>query len=202
MLAKLKENSVSNRELKKKKMERLERPEKGIDTLFRVTLNNHTQLSAIADSKANILLSVNTIIISIALTAIIPKLDNPNNAHLIIPTFILLFFSTATIVLTIISTLPKVSRGQFTDEDIANRSVNLLFFGNFFRMPLDKYTEAMNVMMNDRDYLYNNLIRDLHQLGVVLDKKYRTLRIAYGIFMVGILSAVTAYVVAFIFLNR
>lgn len=200
--AKLKENTLSNKELKKKKLERMDRPERGIDTLFRVTLNNHTQLSAIADSKANILLSVNTIIISVALTAIIPKLDNPSNAHLVIPTFILLISSTATIVITIISTLPKVSTGKFTDEDVESRKVNLLFFGNFFQMPLQKYTEAMNTMMNDRDYLYNNLIRDLHQLGVVLNKKYRLLRVAYGFFMVGLLSAVTAYILAFIFLNR
>src|SRR5690554_8164002 len=73
-----------NQEIKEKKLKKLERPERGIDTLFRVTLRNHTQLSAIADSKANILLSVNSIIISIILTAIIPKLDSPSNSHLII----------------------------------------------------------------------------------------------------------------------
>lgn len=201
-LQKLNENVLSNKELKKKKLEKLERPERGIDTLFRVTLNNHTQLSAIADSKANILLSVNTIIISVALTAIMPKLDNPNNAHLIVPTFILLLSSTATIVITIMSTIPKVSTGHFSEEDLKNRKVNLLFFGNFFQMPLERYTSAVNEMMNDREYLYDNLIRDLHQLGVVLNKKYRMLRIAYGFFMLGILSAVSAYLLAFIFLNR
>src|SRR5690606_14031533 len=93
-----------NQEIKEKRLEKLERPERGIETLFRVTLRNHTQLSAIADSKANILLSVNSIIISIILTAIIPKLDSPINAHLIIPTFTLLIFSVATIVITIMAT--------------------------------------------------------------------------------------------------
>src|SRR6218665_1308386 len=60
--------------LNKKKLEKLESPERGIETMFRVTLNNHTKLSQIADSKANILLSVNAIIISIALSTLIPKL--------------------------------------------------------------------------------------------------------------------------------
>ena len=52
----------------------MKKPDRGIDTLFRVTLNNHTRLSDIADSKANILLSVNAIIISIALSTLLPKL--------------------------------------------------------------------------------------------------------------------------------
>src|SRR5690606_30664888 len=121
-LDKLNSNKKStNKELKEKKLEKLERPERGIDTLFRVTLNNHTQLSAIADSKANILLSVNSIIISSTLTAIIPKLDSASNSHLIIPTFILLIFSVITIVFTIMSTNPKVSSSNITQEDITSR---------------------------------------------------------------------------------
>ncbi|SEA24715.1 HD domain-containing protein [Psychroflexus halocasei] len=65
-----------------------ENPERSIQTLFRITLRNHLKLSDIADTKANILLSVNAIIISLALSNIIPKLDNPSNQHLMIPTLI------------------------------------------------------------------------------------------------------------------
>ena len=193
-----KKDKGTNKEIKKKKLEKLERPERGIDTLFRTTLNNHTQLSAIADSKANILLSVNAIIISIALTAIIPKLDSARNAHLIIPTFILLIFSVVTIVCTILSTKPKVTSGTFTDEDVKKKSVNLLFFGNFYKMPLETYTKAMNDLMVDRDYLYDTLIKDLYYLGLVLDRKYKILRIAYTVFMIGIIVSVSAFIIAFV----
>ena len=187
----------TNKEIKKKKLEKLERPERGIDTLFRTTLNNHTQLSAIADSKANILLSVNAIIISVVLTTIIPKLDSAKNAHLVIPTFILLISSVITIVCTILSTKPKVTSGTFTEEDIKQKSVNLLFFGNFYKMPLETYTKAMNDLMLDRDYLYDTLIKDLYYLGLVLDKKYKILRIAYTFFMFGIIVSVAAFTIAF-----
>lgn len=197
--AKLKnKNHVSNSDIKKKKFEKLKRPERGIDTMFRVTLNNHTQLSAIADSKANILLSVNTILVSIVLTVIIPKLDSPKNAHLIIPTFILLIFSVITIVFTILSTKPKVSSGTFTDIDVKKKNVNLLFFGNFHQMSLEKYTEAMEEMMKSREYLYDNLIKDLYYLGLVLDRKYKLLRTTYTIFMIGIIVSVTAYIYVFL----
>jgi len=181
----------------KKKAEKSDRPDRGIDTMFRVTLNNHTRLSEIADSKANILLSVNTIIISISLSTLIPKLDAPANAHLIIPTLILMLFSTVCIVFAILSTRPKVTTGTFTRKDVEERKVNLLFFGNFYKMPIDEYEWAVNDMMKDRDYLYNAMIKDLYFLGKVLNRKYNLLRITYNIFMIGIIVSVAAFVYAF-----
>ncbi|WP_430615606.1 Pycsar system effector family protein [Flavobacterium sp. JP2137] len=182
---------------KQKKAEKADRPDRGIDTLFRVTLNNHTRLSDIADSKANILLSVNAIIISICLSTLVPKLDSAKNAHLIYPTFVLLISSVATIICAILSTKPKVTSGTFTRADIEKQKVNLLFFGNFHKMPLEEYTWAINEVMKDRSYLYNSLIQDLYYLGLVLNRKYRLLRITYNVFMVGILASVISFIWAF-----
>lgn len=181
----------------KKKKAKSKKPDRGIDTLFRITLSNHTRLSGIADSKANILLSVNAIIISIALSSLIPKLDSIGNAHLVMPTFVMLMFSVVSIIFAILSTRPKVTSGVFTRQDIEDRKVNLLFFGNFYRMPLKEYEWAVNEMMNDNEYLYNSLIKDLYFLGLVLEKKYRLLRITYNIFMIGIIISVIAFVFAF-----
>ncbi|MDG2433305.1 Pycsar system effector family protein [Flavobacterium sp.] len=183
--------------LKNKKKIKDKKPDRGIDTLFRITLNNHTRLSGIADSKANILLSVNAIIISIALSSLIPKLDSIRNEHLVYPTFIMLLFSVVSIVFAILSTRPKVTSGTFTRQDIAEKKVNLLFFGNFYKMPLQEYEWAVNEMMNDREYLYNSLIKDLYFLGLVLEKKYRLLRITYNIFMIGLIISFIAFVIAF-----
>lgn len=183
--------------LTKKKLAKIDSPERGIETMFRVTLNNHTQLSQIADSKANILLSVNAIIISIALSTLIPKLDSPSNSHLIVPTFIMLFFSVLSIIFAILSTRPKISGGSFTRKQIENKEVNLLFFGNFYKMPLEEYTWAMKEMMKDGEYLYDTMIKDLYYLGLVLNRKYKLLRITYTVFMIGILISVAAFVFAF-----
>ncbi|SNR34007.1 Pycsar system effector family protein [Flavobacterium sp. ov086] len=180
-----------------RKKDKIEKPDRGVDTLFRVTLGNHTRLSGIADSKANILLSVNAIIISIALSSIIPKLDSPKNAHLVIPTFIMLISSVTTIIFAILSTRPKVTTGVFTREDIEAKKINLLFFGNFYKMPLAEYDWAMNEMMKDRDYLYSTMIKDLYYLGLVLQRKYTLLRIAYNLFMMGLIITVIAFVIAF-----
>jgi len=196
-IEKQEKKAAEAREVELKKKEKVEKPDRGVDTLFRVTLGNHTRLSGIADSKANILLSVNAIIISIALSSIIPKLDSPKNAHLVIPTFIMLMSSVITIIFAILSTRPKVTSGVFTREDIENKKINLLFFGNFYKMPLEEYDWAMNEMMKDRDYLYSNMIKDLYYLGLVLQRKYNLLRIAYNFFMVGIIVTVIAFVIAF-----
>lgn len=195
-ITKLTEGDITKTDLKEK-LEKMERPERGIETMFRVTLNNHTRLSEIADSKANILLSVNAIIISIALSTLIPKLDAPSNAHLIMPTLVMLLFSVASIIFAIMSTRPKVTRGVFTPEDVAQKKVNLLFFGNFYKMPIESYLKAVNEVMKDRDYLYDSMIKDLYYLGLVLNRKYKLLRITYTVFMIGIIVSVATFVWAF-----
>ena len=181
----------------KRKNSKEERPDRSIDTMFKITLTNHIRLSEIADSKANILLSVNAIIISIALSTIVPKLDNPANAHLIIPTFVMVMFSVVSIIFAILSTKPKVTSGTFTRQDIEEKKVNLLFFGNFFKMPYEEYQWAVNELLNDREYLLNSMIKDLYYLGLVLERKYRLLRVTYNIFMIGIIVSVITFVWAF-----
>ncbi len=173
-------------------------PEKGIQTLFRVTLRNHLKLSDIADTKANILLSVNTIVISLALSNLIPKLDNPSNKYLIIPTVIFITFSIVSMVLSILATRPNVTSGSFTRKEIEEKKVNLLFFGNFHKMPLLDYKNAMHDLMEDKEYIYDTMIKDLYFLGKVLHRKYKILRITYTVFMIGIIISVGSFVFAFL----
>lgn len=182
----------------KKSKEKDPKSDRSVDTLFRVTLSNHTRLSDIADSKANILLSVNAIIISVCLSVLVPKLDTPKNSHLIIPSFILLLSAVLTIIFAILSTKPNVTKAKFSLQDVADRKVNLLFFGNFNRMIFDDYQNAMNVLIKDRDYIYDSMVKDLYFLGKVLDRKYRLLSITYKIFMAGIVISVLSFGYAFL----
>lgn len=172
-------------------------PERSIQTLFRVTLRNHIKLSDIADTKANILLSVNAIIISLALANLIPQLDTLTNKHLLIPTLILVVFSVASIILSIMSTRPNVTSGEFTKDQVEKREVNLLFFGNFHKMPFDQFKWGITKLIQDKDYVYESMMLDLHLLGIVLQRKYLLLRLTYTVFMVGIIVSVISFIVAF-----
>jgi predicted metal-dependent HD superfamily phosphohydrolase len=192
------EKEIAKREALKAKYKN-ESPDRGIQTLFRVTLKNHITLSNIADTKANILLSVNAIIISLALSNLIPKLDNPSNDYLIYPTSIFICFSIASMILAIMATRPNVTSGSFTKADVEQKKVNLLFFGNFHKMGLEEYQWAMNELVKDKDYIYTSLTKDLYFLGLVLTRKYRLLRYTYTIFMIGMIVSVLAFALAFKF---
>lgn len=172
---------------------------KGIQTMLRLTSENHMKLSDMADGKANILISVNAIIISVILSVLLRRLQV--DAYLTIPTIIFLSSSVCTIVVAILATRPKVSAGTFSQEDIANKKTNLLFFGNFYKCSQEDYEKAMSSMMIDAEYLYGSLVKDIYQLGVVLARKYRLIRWAYNIFMFGIIISVIAFAIAAIFSN-
>lgn len=186
-----------NKEIAKlqKKLEKQKGYSRGVESMFRLTARNQINLSSIADNKSNILISVNTIIISIVLTVLVSRFaEYPN---IILPSLVFLTFSLITIIFAILSTRPNISSGTFTKEDINQRKVNLLFFGNFYNMGLDDYGWALDEMMKDDDYLYSTMIKDQYFLGKVLAKKYKLLRKAYDFFMFGIILSVIAYVLAF-----
>ena len=167
---------------------------RGIQTMLRLASENHLRLSDMADGKANILISVNAIIISVIVGVLVRKFETDH--YIVIPTIIFLAFSVTTIVIAILATRPKITSGMFTKEDITNKKTNLLFFGNFYKATLEDYKWGMSIMMRDPDYLYGSLIKDIYYLGVVLGRKYKLLRIAYNIFMAGIVISVIAYTIA------
>jgi predicted metal-dependent HD superfamily phosphohydrolase len=191
-----KEDILRKEEIRKEKALRRERPERGVETMFRTTSANHMQLSEMADSKAHIMISVNSIIISIIISVLLSKLEN--NPQFIVPTGILLLSCVAAVTFSILATRPNITTGRFTKEDIQNKKANLLFFGNFHQMGLEEYNWGMNEMLTDREYLYSSMIKDIYYLGVVLAKKYRYLRISYSIFMYGLIISVLAFIIAFV----
>ncbi len=196
-----KKNKKEDQKAKLKAEYKNNNPERSIQSLFRITLRNHIKLSDIADTKANILLSVNAIIISLALSNLIPKLDAVSNRHLLIPTLILVIFSVASIILSIMSTRPNVTSGEFTREQVETRKINLLFFGNFHKMPFDQFKWGVNEIIKDKDYVYESLMLDLHLLGKVLHRKYLLLRLTYTVFMIGMICSVISFVISFYLLK-
>ncbi|CAF1277114.1 unnamed protein product [Adineta ricciae] len=172
------------------------RNDRGVVAMFRIMSESHVSLSQMADSKANIMISVNTIVISIMVSVLLGKLQF--YPEFIIPTIILVSVCLAAVIFAILATRPNISGGTFAREDIENKKVNLLFFGNFYNMQLSDYDWAMKEMMNDKEYLYGSMIKDMYYLGLVLARKYRFLRVSYNIFMFGLIAAIIAFALAFI----
>ena len=180
----------------KLKKEKEKEADRSIATVFRIMASNHMSLSQMADTKANILISVNSIILSILIGSLVDKLQTDTNLQ--IPLAVIATVCVTSIVFGILATRPNVTGGTFTRDDIANKRTNLLFFGNFHNATLDDYNWGMNEMLGDKNYMSTSMIKDNYFLGVVLAKKYRYLRIAYNIFMYGLILAVMAFVIAFL----
>jgi predicted metal-dependent HD superfamily phosphohydrolase len=183
----------------KKDKKKEDRPDKGIETMFRISSSNHQRLSDMADNKAHIMITVNSIILSAIISLLLRKLSEYE--YLMVPTFIFLTVSLLAMTFSILATRPSIPQGIFSRADVDNKKVNLLFFGNFYKMSLDDYTYGMVKMMEDKDFLYGSLIRDVYAQGVVLGKKYQLLRVAYNIFMFGLILSVVAFILASTFFN-
>lgn len=168
-------------------------PVRGAQTYFRVVYRNHINLSAIADNKANIMISVNSILISVLITFLSYRNIAETQPMVLLPVIIFLVTGLVSLVAAVLSARPKITKlneGITLDE----RPVKgLAFFGNFVHLPLDRFTTEMDDMFRNGERLYETLSQDLYHLGSVLDKKYRYLTISYNIFMVGLIVTVCLF---------
>ncbi len=175
-----------------------DKPSRGIETLFRLTSRNQMDLNGLADNKAGIMISVNSIIVSVILTVLLRKLED--QPHLVIPTILMLTVNISTIIFAILATRPKIIANDITEADIKTRKINMLFFGHFQKLSFDQYSTGIKQMLKEKDYLYTSLIKDIYYQGLVLNKKYRYLSICYTIFMYGLVISVLAFGIA-VYLN-
>lgn len=168
---------------------------KSAQTQFKTALRNHIDLSAIADNKANTMLSVTSMILSLAIPLLGTRLnDYPN---LLIPTILLLVVCVICITYATLAIRPIVMKGRTTMEDINQKQSNLFFFGNFFRMKYGDYEDGIKYVVADDELLDSAITRDLFFLGMSLGRKYSNLRSCYNVFMFGMIIAVVAFVIAF-----
>jgi predicted metal-dependent HD superfamily phosphohydrolase len=175
------------------KPDKKDRPVKRLETLFRICSTNNLRLSNMADTKAHIMITVNSIIISVLLSVMVRNMDKYE--YLAMPVILLLAVNLATIIFSMLATKPRLPHGTFTPDDVEQKSVSLLFFGNYYRMSFEDYTAAMTKVMEDQPNLYTNLMRDIYSQGILLSKKYRMLQIAYSVFMYGLIAAVIVFVI-------
>ncbi len=167
----------------------------GAQTFFRTNYRTHINLSAIADNKAHIMISVNAILISVLISVITYRNMTETNPAVLMPVVIFLVTGLSSLIFAVLAARPKVTSliNDATPIDDAKR--NLMFFGNFVALKPERYEELLDEMFKDSDLLYGNMARDLYNLGKVLDRKYRFLSISYNIFMVGFVATVLLFLV-------
>ncbi len=184
-----------NKEQRPARFERLARRplRSSIQTYFRANYANHIRLSAIADNKAHIMISVNSILLSVAISLLTYQSLTTRNPLYILPIIMFLVTSLASLIFAVLSSRPRVT--SFVPAP--DQTGNPVFFGNFVQLSLEQYEDAVDAMLRDGRLLFGNMARDIYFLGLVLDKKYRLLTYSYTVFMMGFVATVGAFLGAY-----
>ncbi|MFT5891356.1 MAG: hypothetical protein ACI9Y7_001457 [Dokdonia sp.] len=179
--------NIDKEELKnlKKKLAKIEpRPEKGVETLFRLLSKNQYTLNAMIDRKSNILISINALILSIVLGTVLDQLGT--DPHLIYPAILILMTNLISIGYAVIATRPEKEHGN-------KGTKNLMFYGNFHDMEEEDYVNQISDLMNQGDELYKTIAKDTYYLGKTINRKFKLLRSSFTIFLIGIIISVLAF---------
>ncbi len=200
--AKAFQNIDDDEENKLRKYQNIEKkiPRSGIQTFFRSSFRSHIHLSMIADNKANIMISVNAIVISLLISVLTYQDITTTAPQILLPVVTFLITGMTSLVFAVLAVRPKVTQLNTSETAKEDYKKNIVFFGNFVNLELEEYEEAMDAMFRDGELMYGNMTRDLYFLGKVLDKKYRYLTHSYNIFMVGFVATVLIFLFS-IFLN-
>lgn len=168
----------------------IDHPGGHLDQMLRQTRGNLIQLSSMADVKSSMLLTLSSVVLTLAGRYV----GDPNFGPAVI---VLGACCLLTIGLATYAAMPKVPVIASGDADVADPRFNLFFFGDFVRMDYRAFHDAMEGVMNDPSRTYEMQVREVYTLGRFLaERKYRYLRLAYLAFIAGLAASVTLVAVA------
>lgn len=152
------------------------------DNILRTAQQHHVQLSAMADTKANIIITVSSIVLTLSLG----RLNEPG---LRISVLILIGFTLLALLLAILAVLPKY-RPLRLDSDELPPYFNLIFFGHFSELSRERFLQEIARTLQPDGTIYETQAKDLYSLGLYLARhKYRYLRLSYLFFLAGFVLA-------------
>ena len=173
----------------------IKQPSGHLDQMVRQTRAHHVQLSQMADSKANMIMTVASILVPLS----IRYLETPQFRA---AAMIMIGFCILTVMLSAYAALPKTTIKQPSGNlpPARNPFFNLLFFGSFVGMSYTDFEEAMEEVMNDSDQMYEIQIREVYIMGQYLERsKFRFVRLSYLSFITGLILSSCVYIVGYYF---
>ena len=183
-----KRNKKELKKLKKKLEKKLAKvegyPDRGLETWFRLSSKNLYTRRQIVDTKSSILITVNSIIISVILGSLYTELDN--DPHLIFGIVPMIITNLVSIAFAIFATRPEMKRSAYSKDKVMDKTATLMTFDDFYQIPLEEYEWAVQELMEDRNFLYSTIKKDIYYLGLDLSHRYRYIRIAYNVFLWGL----------------
>ena len=168
---------------------KINQPGGHLDQMMRQTRAHLVQLSTMADMKANMLLTMSSLVITISMPHLL-------TSKFLWPVFLLVGFCLLTIGLAAYSVMPKMplTAKNSVPPNIESPTFNILFFGDYTRLSFTEFEAAMEENMNDPSRTYEIMVREVYSLGIFLTKKkYRFLRLAYISFITGLVVSFAGF---------
>ncbi len=185
LLLNMEDNNTESGEKKKK-------GGKGKETLFRVAYRNQIALIQIADNKANLIISINTLIVSTIIAVsgygIVAERFQSDKANILIPIALILLSCLTSAIFAIQAAKPKVINPETLQAK--NNKSSLIFFGVIAQYDQAQYLERMKALLASDADVYETMSIDLHNQGMILTRKYKLINTAYRIFMFGFILSV------------
>lgn len=161
------------------------------DNLLRTCQQHHVQMSTLADTKANIIITVSSIVMSLALGRL-------NDPVLMASAATLLVFTLLALLLAILAVLPKFRRFSQPEGPLP-ADFNLFFFGHFSGLSQDRFEREVAAQLDNDGRIYRAMSRDVYGLGTYLAVyKYPYLRWSYLFFLSGFIVAAVVQGVVFL----
>ena len=168
-----------------------------METLFRVTFNNQIHLIRIADNKANSIITINTLVITVLIGlsgyGSITRENNLRVLNILLPIILLLLTCLLSVIFALQATKPKIIKAK-NKTDIKMPHSSLMFFGSIRERTLDEYMAEMDELAHSKDSIYHTMEIELYNQSKVLNMKYKFLKIAFLIFMYGFILSVLSFV--------
>jgi len=158
---------------------------RSIETFFRSAYRTQLDLTGLADMKANIMISINGLIITaIIATEGFSAITQSSSYYLPI---LLLLVCILSMAFAMLAARPRVANYQVSENDLLTGNASLLYFNNFLSISENQYAEATLALLDDTESIYRMMSQHIYNMGVVLSRKYRLLRISYSVFLGGII---------------
>ena len=164
-------------------------PRQQLDHMLRQTRHNLVAFSQMADTKAQILLSLASVLLSLSLT----QIHEPRLTLSITGLDIFLLITIYLALLTVVGKVGVFNRRKYSVND---HDYSPLFFGNYGDVPYEDYARHFAEIMNDSDATYEIMVKDIYYAGIyLLQTKYKYMRLAYLFFMAGLIVSSTLYLI-------
>lgn len=176
-----------------------DKTERERQTFYRVTFKNNCNLLQIADNKANIIISINALLISSTIALIgygtVSNQIEVQNPRVFIPVLIFLAIGLLSTILAVEAAKPKIIGKADDNSAVEKPKSSVMFFGVSANLSMDAYLMEINRILDSKEHIQDQMSISLYYQGMVLNRKYKLLRHAYNVFIAALVMGIGTFVI-------